>query len=132
MRILREFDEAVIRANTANTLDETAQMIVDSGRLLGFKRTRLWRCQFDKNSGEIKTFEGWAQSGNVGLDDFSTIRMPVQDSLYVPELLKHPHDIRVLESGMTRLPSESFLVRTDTGGGVLLCSSLSLYSDPWS
>ena len=96
IRILRGFDEAVLRANKATTLDETAQMIVESGRLLGFERTQLWRCQFDV-SGKPTTFIGWAESGNVGLEDFLNVKMPVGESWYVPRLLKHPHDVCVFE-----------------------------------
>ena len=104
IHILRGFDETVLRANKATTLDETTQMIVESGRLLGFERTRLWRCQID-------TFKGWAESGNVGLEDFPNVKMSVEESWYVPRLLKHPHDVCVFEPKPIDDPQSSFLVR---------------------
>lgn len=79
---LRVLTEVVEEAQHALSVDQMADIVIRGGLRLGFERARLW--WLVEND---QVLIGGRQVGNVGLDDFTGFRMPIDESPYARHVL---------------------------------------------
>ena len=101
--------DALVKTNGVHSINEMAYEIAKNSRLFGFERARLWRC-IANEKGEIAALQGWAENGNIGLDNFSAIQMQRGESAYTNKILAHPLNIYIFSA--TDHDDKNYLVKT--------------------
>ncbi|MGB0386412.1 MAG: GAF domain-containing protein [Ardenticatenaceae bacterium] len=97
LKILTDVAEQTQRSRSVR---EVAQVVIKGGRRLGFERVRLWLLDESKEA-----LVGVCQVGTEGLADFTNVRIPINESPYLPHIL-NSHE-------------PSFLQGTEWGAGYL-------------
>lgn len=80
LKVLTEVAEEAQRAFSEH---EVEHIVVQGGLRLGFERARLWRLNADS-----QMLAGASQVGNVGLDSFAGLHIPVAESPYLQRALE--------------------------------------------
>ena len=100
LSILNQVAEETLRHHR---MQDVAQAIVKGAIQLGFERARLWLLNEDE-----KILMGLSQEGTKGLGDFTTVQMPIAQSIYSQRSLSHrdPSFFHGLKEGQSYLSDQ--------------------------